>query len=759
MSFLPNDRTALGFKRHWLRQLSLRHKAWLLTAAVLVALMAVLSLGLSGLIRRSFASVEQQAVAESVGRVREIFAKRTAAQLRMTYDYAVWDDTYRYLAEPFEEYRTSNFSPAVLRNLEIAAALLFDADGQAVLGFQLRAEAEALEAVDPVWVARLGPLARETAAADTGGRAGLMAAGDELLLVSVHPVLRSDETGPPRGSFVHVARVDASTIAEVAEVSRETLRMRSWRMTPEEFARIEESTAEASDRFAIEENSEALKVGVWLPRIDGGRVAFVELEIGRNVLQEARRALRLFNLVLLVVLVVTGVIIARLFRWLVLHRLERIHSGVAHVGETADLSLRLPERRGDELDGLALGFNRMLDALEQARNLQERAEMEREQLREHLLHAKKMEAIGTLAGGIAHDFNNLITGFMGSIDLVRFGLDRADPAHEHLDRMEKSAQRASALVKQLLALGRSQAERRVPLHLADVVTDCLRLAQSGLPGTIDLHFRNEAMDDRIVADQSQLQQVVMNLVTNASHAMADLPSGRITVTIATVTLPDADDYPETALLPPGPYLRLAVTDTGRGVPEDIQARIFDPFFTTKPVGSGSGLGLAIAHGFATKHQGAIGVRSVEGQGATFTLHLPCPPEEPAPTPGYDRRPLRVMLVDDDLLVRATLGKGLARAGHVVTEAGNAHAALRLLKESPNGFDAIVTDQLMPGMTGLELMKRVSATHPELPVVLISGYMTGLDAAEASGRPGVRLLRKPVSLDELDRAVRASVPGS
>jgi signal transduction histidine kinase len=118
--------------------------------------------------------------------------------------------------------------------------------------------------------------------------------------------------------------------------------------------------------------------------------------------------------------------------------------------------------------------------------------MDREQLREHLLHAKKMEAIGTLAGGIAHDFNNLITGFMGSIDLVRFGLDRADPAHEHLDRMEKSAQRASALVKQLLALGRSQAERRVPLHLADVVADCLRLAQSGLPGTIDLHFRNEA---------------------------------------------------------------------------------------------------------------------------------------------------------------------------------------------------------------------------------------------------------------------------
>jgi signal transduction histidine kinase/CheY-like chemotaxis protein len=553
--------------------------------------------------------------------------------------------------------------------------------------------------------------------------------------------------------------VDAAAVAEVADVSRETLRMRPWKMKPEEFARFEEDTTEAGDRFAIEESSEALKVGVWLPRIDGGRVALVELEIGRNVLQEARRALRLFYLVLLVVLVVTGVIIARSLRWLVLRRLEGIHAGVARVGETADLSVRLPERRGDELDGLALGFNRMLDALEQARNLQERAEMEREQLREHLLHAKKMEAIGTLAGGIAHDFNNLITGFMGSIDLVRFGLDRADPAHEHLDRMEKSAQRASALVKQLLALGRSQAERRVPLHLADVVADCLRLAQSGLPGTIDLHFRNEAMDDRIVADLSQLQQVVMNLVTNASHAMADLPAGRITVTIAAVTLPDADEYPETALLPPGPYLRLAVADTGRGVPEDIQARIFDPFFTTKPVGSGSGLGLAIAHGFATKHHGSIGVRSAEGQGAVFTLHLPCPPEEPAPAPGYDRRPLRVMLVDDDLLVRATLGKGLARAGHVVTEAGNAHAALRLLKESPNGFDAIVTDQLMPGMTGLELMKRVSVTHPELPVVLISGYMTGLDAAEASGRPGVRLLRKPVSLDELDRAVRAAVPGS
>jgi len=758
MSLIPTERTTLGLKRRWLRRLSLRHKAWLLTAAVLVALMLALGLGVSGLIRKSFGLIEDQAVEDSVERVREIFRQQIATQQRTTYDYAVWDDTYRYIAEPFAEYQVSNFSVAVLSNLEVDAALLFRTDGSLALGYRLAAGRDALTEVEASWVAALAPVAEQVARGDLTGKAGLLNIGDALAMASFHQILRSDASGPAIGCFVHVVLVDEDTVARAAAIAREDLRLRSTAAVNEGEAAFAIPLEGAGDFFLIKEDDDTRMLGVVLPGIDGRRIPLVELSVSRDVHQEARRAMRLFYTVLLVVLLASGLLIARALRWLVLRRLERIHACVSHVGETADLSARLPERQGDELDGLALGFNRMLDALEQARHLQERAEMEREQLREHLLHAKKMEAIGTLAAGVAHDFNNLMTGFMGSIDLVRFGLRPDDPGHEHLTRMEHSAQRAAALVKQLLALGRSQSERRVPLHLADVVADSLRLAQSGLPGTLDLRFRNEAVDDRIVADASQLQQVVMNLVTNASHAMADLPSGQITVTISAVTLPEADAYPETALLPPGEYLRLSVADTGRGVPEGIQARIFDPFFTTKPVGSGSGLGLAVAHGFATKHQGSIGVRSVEGQGATFTLHLPLPSEAPTTRPDYSRRPLRVMLVDDDLLVRATLGKGLARAGHVVTEAGNAHAALRLLKESPNGFDAIVTDQLMPGMTGLELMRRVAVTHPDLPVVLISGYMTGLDAAEAAEYPRARLLRKPVSLDELDRAVREVAPG-
>lgn len=755
MSFIPNERTAIGLKRRWFRQLSLRHKAWLLTAMVLLALMLMLSLGISGLIRKSFQQAEERVIEDSVARVREIFRQHAVGQLRITYDYAVWDDTYRYVRTPFAAYRESNFSDGVLRNLEVDAALLFQSDGQLALGYRVGGVNNSLQSVPEVWVAALSTHAVHVAEHMPTGRAGLLALGDQLAMVSFHPVLRSDGTGPQRGCFVHVALIGPDTIARAASIARQELTLQWPPVTLVEEPNAAEAHAEY---FQISTDDALSVIGVRLPGLDGSASPVVELRLPRDMQTEARGAMRLFYTVLLVVLLAAGLLIARALRWLVLQRVERIHSCVVHVGETADLSTRLPERQGDELDGLALGFNRMLDALEQARHAHERAEMEREQLREHLLHAKKMEAIGTLAGGIAHDFNNLITGFLGSIELMRYGLRRDDPALDHLARMEDSALRAGALVKQLLALGRSQSERRVPLHLGDVVADALRLSQSGLPGTIDLRFRNEAVDDRLVADVTQLQQVVMNLVTNASQAMAGQPTGIITVTISAVKLPDSDNYPETALLASGDYLRLSIADNGHGIAEHIHARIFDPFFTTKPVGSGSGLGLAVAHGFATKHHGSIGVRSTEGQGATFTLHLPCPPETPAPAPSLYRRPLRLLLVDDDLLVRATLGKGLARAGHVVTEAGNAHAALRLLKESPNGFDAVITDQLMPGMTGVELMRKVAGLYPELPVVLISGYMTELDAAEAAAHPQARLLRKPISLDELDRAVREVVPG-
>ncbi len=754
MSFIPNDKTALGLKRRWFRHLSLRHKAWLLTAAVLSALMLALSLGIDALIGRSFRDIEAQGVADSAARAREIFRQKAEGQQRLTYDYAVWDETYRYLRSPFAAYRESNFTPAVLENLQVNGALLFHPEGRLALGYRLLRGEAALGTPPADWVEILGPLARQLVEAGNVGRAGLLSLNGELALVSLHPVLRSDGTGPVRGCFVHVALIDETEMARAAALARQDLRLR-WPIPVSDGA---DSIPPGADHFVLGQEPDFTRYAVNVPAFDGTAMPLLELRLPRDLEHETRDALRLFYVVLIVLLLAWGVLIARALRWLVLQRLERIHAAVVHVGETADLSARLPERQGDELDGLALGFNRMLDALEQARHRHERAEMEREQLREHLVHAKKMEAIGTLAGGIAHDFNNLLTGFLGSIELMRHGLRRDDPAQDHLNRMEASAQRAGGLVKQLLALGRSQGERRVPLHLGDVVADALRLAHSGLPATIDLRFRNEAVDDRIVADATQLQQVVMNLITNASHAMADQTSGLITVTIAAVQLPD-EGYPETALLPAGDYLRLAIADNGHGIPDHIQPRIFDPFFTTKPVGSGSGLGLAVAHGFATKHQGSIGVRSAEGQGATFTIHLPRPPETPVRPLSPERRPLRLLLVDDDLLVRATLGKGLARAGHVVTEAGNAHAALRLLKESPNGFDAIVTDQLMPGMTGVELMRKVAVSHPDLPVVLISGYMTGLDAAEAAAHPHARLLRKPVSLDELDRAVREVVPGA
>lgn len=296
-----------------------------------------------------------------------------------------------------------------------------------------------------------------------------------------------------------------------------------------------------------------------------------------------------------------------------------------------------------------------------------------------------------------------------------------------------------------------------PVHLGDAVNDVLKLVRAGLPKTIDIQFENKALDDKVLIDATQLQQVVMNLATNVSHAMANRADGCIRVCISEAMLPDLALHPETVALLPGSYLRLAFSDNGCGIPEAILGRIFDPFFTTKPAGSGTGLGLAVTQSFVTQHGGALGVRSEVGKGTTFIIHLP-KYSSPAADSLLSQLPgLRVLLVDDDVHGRETLAEGLRRAGHDVTEVPTGASALRLFEEEPECFDVIVTDQIMPGMTGIDLAEQVSVLAPGTPVFLISGYTGPMEEQVLTQKKITGLFMKPIVLVELDRALRQSRP--
>jgi nitrogen-specific signal transduction histidine kinase/CheY-like chemotaxis protein len=402
----------------------------------------------------------------------------------------------------------------------------------------------------------------------------------------------------------------------------------------------------------------------------------------------------------------------------------------------------------------------MLGALERGEAARVTAEHERERLNKQLQEAQKLEAIGTLTGRLAHDFNNLLTSIHGSTTLLRLECAANFTGQEHLNRIEQATTQAAKLVRQIKAFGQRSPAVFSNLQLSLVVRESLHLLRSTVSKNIEFRFVNEAVNDLVNADPAQLQQVMVNLVTNAAHAIGEAP-GQLTVKLTEVQLPDPA-RPETHAVASGDYVRLSVSDTGSGIPASVLPRIFEPFYTTKPVGSGTGMGLAVVHGIVTQHDGTISAESHHGRGTTVVIHLPRIGGQAAVNGSIQGsidgansagHAGHILLVDDDLLVRETLEAGLRHRKYRITCASGGAQALKLVREHRGGFDAIITDQMMPGMTGIELGEILAHEHPGVPLILVTGFASALSEAKVKAMGFSAMLMKPVTIDDLDNAVR------
>ncbi len=387
----------------------------------------------------------------------------------------------------------------------------------------------------------------------------------------------------------------------------------------------------------------------------------------------------------------------------------------------------------------------------------ERAALERARLEERLRQAQKMEAIGTLAGGIAHDFNNILAGIIGFADL---GLQEvSDPlaADQHFREILKAGERARDLVKQILAFSRHREQDRKPLRLDDTVHEALRLMRATLPPSIGLVTRIDTGTPSVLADGTQVHQIVTNLVANASHAICG-QNGAITVQLAVFQVDEdfSQTHPD---LRPGRYVRLSVSDNGRGIPPETMGRIFEPFFTTKAPGEGTGLGLSVVHGLIKSFDGAITVYSEPGHGTTFHLYFPAlefgatatQPEERAEPRG---RGERILFVDDEPVLAMLGERFLTRLGYQPVIKTDARAALALFREDP--FDLVITDLTMPHISGIELARSVWATRPDTRVVLTTGYSATLDSQRAQEIGFRELLLKPYTVHSLGEALQRAL---
>jgi PAS domain S-box-containing protein len=387
-------------------------------------------------------------------------------------------------------------------------------------------------------------------------------------------------------------------------------------------------------------------------------------------------------------------------------------------------------------------------------------EEQRIKLQEQLLQAQKMEAIGQLAGGVAHDFNNILGAILGYAEMAQEDSPAGSILRKDIDQVVKASHRAKDLVKQILAFSRQTETRLIPVQPAIAIREAAKMLRSSLPTTIDIRQNIDLNTGPIYADPTQIHQIVMNLGTNAFHAMEDT-GGTLTIFLEKKTLTNQDIVKHPGIHP-GEFIQLSIGDTGSGIEPEIWDKIFDPYFTTKEIGKGTGMGLSIIHGIVKSYGGNISFHSHPGEGTVFQVLLPVMATE-VDVEGKPEETMvlgneRILFIDDEELL-AEMGKSmLERLGYHVTACSSSLEALTTFQNLPDQFDLIITDQTMPGMTGIDLARHILQIRPFMPIILSTGYSSLLSEEKAKSLGIKGFAMKPMTRKSMAALIRKVLDG-
>ena len=380
---------------------------------------------------------------------------------------------------------------------------------------------------------------------------------------------------------------------------------------------------------------------------------------------------------------------------------------------------------------------------------------ERRRLEAHLQQAQKMEAIGTLAGGIAHDFNNILAAILGYGELLAFDMPKDTPAWQNLQAVLKSCHRAKDLIGQILAFSRQNELNSMPVRVSAIVKEALKMLRASLPATIEIRRNIETPDGIVNANATHIHQVLMNLCTNASHAMRE-KGGVLGVKLSRFHAEISEKLPHPDLKP-GTFLKLSVSDTGHGMTAEQMQRIFDPYYTTKDTGEGTGLGLAVVQGIVRAHGGAVKVESSPEKGSVFDVYLPEMQKE-ITTPKEPLQPYltgheTILFVDDEQALVTMSKQMLELLGYKAITRTSSLEAYDLFRHDPGSFDLVITDMTMPNMTGEKLAGKILAIRPEIPVILCTGYSEQITEQRAKDIGIQAFVMKPLIMRDLAGTIR------
>ncbi len=410
--------------------------------------------------------------------------------------------------------------------------------------------------------------------------------------------------------------------------------------------------------------------------------------------------------------------------------------------------MTLPEGAEDLMNIIAARTSAELERMKEER--------EKKQLEGRLNQAQKMEAIGTLAGGIAHDFNNILSAILGYGEMAKEGLDENSQPAKDIKKVIKAGYRAKDLVNQILAFSRQAEQELIPLKVQYIAKEALKLLRATIPSTIEISQTINASCGSVLADPTQIHQILMNLCTNASHAMHE-NGGVLTVGLDTVGVTNSTIDVSGLDIPPGDYVRLEVSDTGHGMSKDVMARVFDPFFTTKGLGEGTGLGLAVVHGIVKSYNGFINISSELKKGTIFSVYLPqidneIPPKDVLAA-HFPKGKENVLVVDDEEDLVELMERMLTKLGYSVHSFTNSLEALAEFKAKPNKYDLVITDITMPKMTGVTLALEIMGVRPDASIILCSGYSDLIDKEKVQSIGISGYLQKPIIKKEVAQLVR------
>jgi signal transduction histidine kinase/CheY-like chemotaxis protein len=377
-------------------------------------------------------------------------------------------------------------------------------------------------------------------------------------------------------------------------------------------------------------------------------------------------------------------------------------------------------------------------------------------LQRELRQAQKMEAIGTLAGGIAHDFNNILGVILGYTEISFDHVAAGTPLHENLTEVMTAGERAKNLVRQILAFSRQTEQEVKPISITSIIKETVKFIRSTFPSVIEIRQQFKAAYDVIMADPTQIHQIIMNLCTNAKHAIGER-AGALEVRLENCNIDSETSRAQG--LTPGTYVKLVISDTGCGMEHAMLEKIFDPFFTTKEPGKGTGLGLSVVHGIVKSYGGTVHAYSEPGNGASFSIYFPVinTHQETAPETGHNQitgGTEHILVVDDEENIVKIMHKMLGQLGYTVTPRTSSVEALEAFRNRPHSFDLIITDQTMPNMTGVELAQEMTRIRQDIPIILCTGFSETVTENKARDMCIQAYIMKPVLLKDIAETIKS-----